>query len=74
MTGITDSVQKEMKESGHRVSGFDYGKFPPASPEEVAAVVLFLASEDASFIQGQTIVADGGISNSMGFKRVKWEG
>ena len=29
-------------------------------PEEIAPVFLFLASEEASFITGQTIVADGG--------------
>jgi 3-oxoacyl-[acyl-carrier protein] reductase len=29
-------------------------------PEEVAAVFAFLASDDASFITGETIVVDGG--------------
>ena len=29
-------------------------------PEEIAALVAFLVSEDAAFITGQTIVADGG--------------
>lgn len=33
----------------------------PGKPEEMAAIALFLASEDSSYIIGQTIVADGGL-------------
>ena len=34
----------------------------PGSPEEVAACVRFLASEDASYVTGTTLTVDGGMS------------
>ena len=35
---------------------------PTGTPAEIAAAVAFLASDEASFITGQTLVADGGLS------------
>jgi NAD(P)-dependent dehydrogenase (short-subunit alcohol dehydrogenase family) len=36
-----------------------------ASPEEMARAALFLASDDAAFMTGETLVIDGGSLNSM---------
>ncbi len=38
------------------------GRF--GQPEEVAAVIRFLCSADASYISGQTITVDGGLTNA----------
>ena len=35
-----------------------------AAPEELAQVALFLASDDASYVNGQAIAVDGGLSSS----------
>ena len=34
----------------------------PGTPEEVAACVRFLASEDAAYVTGTTLTVDGGLS------------
>jgi meso-butanediol dehydrogenase/(S,S)-butanediol dehydrogenase/diacetyl reductase len=35
-------------------------------PEEVASAILFLASDEASFITGAALVADGGLTAQTG--------
>ncbi len=38
-------------------------------PHEIAAMAAFLASDDASYVNGQAIAVDGGLSSSLPFKR-----
>ena len=45
------------------------GRLPmgrPATPDEVAAVISFLASDDASFVNGVILPVDGGLAASNG--------
>lgn len=55
LTGMTLPRQQNRK---GLVEGCSMKRY--AVPEEIATVVLFLASEDSSFINGQLINADGG--------------
>ncbi|MFH1198855.1 MAG: 3-oxoacyl-[acyl-carrier-protein] reductase [Candidatus Omnitrophota bacterium] len=56
-TEMTAKLSEEVKEKMKAVIPFD--KF--GLPEDVARACLFLASEDSSYITGQTIVVDGGM-------------
>ena len=56
-TDMTAKLPEEIKKKMMEVIPLD--KF--GTPEDVAAVCLFLASEDSSYVTGQTIVVDGGM-------------
>ena len=43
----------------------------PAEPSEIAAVVAFLLSDDATYMTGSIVVADGGLT--AGFRYSDWE-
>jgi NAD(P)-dependent dehydrogenase (short-subunit alcohol dehydrogenase family) len=37
----------------------------PSTPEQQAAVICFLASDDASYVNGETVIVDGGLLTGM---------
>jgi len=57
-TNMTKSIPPKIIDE--LVKGIPYGRF--AEPEEIAAIHAFLASKEASYITGQTIFVDGGVS------------
>ena len=57
-TDINRAVLAQPSELQWRLARIPLGRL--GLPEEIAATVVFLASDDASYITGQTIYADGG--------------
>jgi len=56
-TDMTSDLSDEIKEKA--VEAIPLGRM--GSPEDIAKAVAFLASSDASYITGQTLVVDGGM-------------
>lgn len=78
-TGVrVNAICPGLTETGMTKPTFDYakdkgvthklGRLNPlrraAQPDELAQVALFLASDDASYVNGQAIAVDGGLSSS----------
>ena len=64
-TGMTQIVFDRARERGTEGKiGQLYPLRRGAVPEEIAQVALFLASDDASYVNGQAIAVDGGLSSS----------
>ena len=68
----SDAYMEQCKVISHYLHIFLYGILKvlhplgrPGTSLEVAATIVFLASDDASFITGQTLAIDGGRSVAM---------
>jgi len=70
LTPMVAEAFKQVNPSDPKKAENEYAQANPTKrlgkPEEVASLVVFLLSDDASYISGQTIAIDGGQSNSYG--------
>jgi NAD(P)-dependent dehydrogenase (short-subunit alcohol dehydrogenase family) len=72
-TGMTRPIFDRARDRGSEAK---IGQLNPlqrhGEPEEIAAMALFLASDDASYVNGQAFAVDGGLSSTHPFARPRF--
>jgi NAD(P)-dependent dehydrogenase (short-subunit alcohol dehydrogenase family) len=70
LTPMVAEAFKQVNPADPKQAETDYAQANPAKrlglPEEVGKLVVFLLSEDCSYVSGQVIAIDGGQSNAYG--------